>query len=102
MVVSDVGKILDKVKVSNTFLALGFILVILAFVLDNQLGLRVGFLTLIFGGVFRLMNIITKSLRAPRRSGQSMRFFFNVTKFLMWIIAFLIYAHYLNKLIQIF
>lgn len=68
------SKYIEEVNLSNSFLILGTVLIFIVFYCkicecntqDSEifyLGLKIGFITLFFGGIFRLLNIIMRPLR---------------------------------------
>jgi len=104
MVKIDVSKILDKVKLGNTFLAFGLIVSTITVALKYELGLKIGLLTLFFGGGFRLLNILEKHLLQPNNFKVTSSAGITITflRFIIWLIALLLYGFYLNKIILIF
>ena len=95
-----VEKILKVVNIGNAFLGLGFLLCIIGAITKDILILRLGFLTLIFGGVFRFIKIITERLPIKKYKDHKKALLI-MSKFLIWLIVFLVYTYLLNRIIEI-
>jgi len=98
----DVSRILEKVKLNNTFLALGFIICIITIITEYETGLKIGLITLFFGGVFRVLNIIGNAIpKYNRFRPPSQHFFLMICKFMLWFIVLGAYLLAINKIIPI-
>ncbi len=93
---------LRGVMIENTFLALGFFLVVLGFLVDKELALRTVFLTLIFGGIFRVIKIIANRLLVHGKIQTKKDVVLRMVKLGIWLISIIAYAYFLNKIIHIF
>lgn len=63
----ELGSIIKDINLGNAFLFLGVFAILVSLYIQckeyTDLGLQIGLLTLFFGGVFRLLNMITKPFR---------------------------------------
>lgn len=98
---AKVERILDNVTVNRTFLGVGAIISIISTISEYEIGLRLGFLTLFFGGVFRIVGILTTNIPIKRKQTSLRNIFYVSLKFFIWVAAFSLYAFYLRKLLPI-
>ena len=68
-IMKELGSIIKDIKLGNAFLFLGVFAILISLYIQSidytYLGLKLGFVTLLFGGIFRLLNIVTIPLRIP-------------------------------------
>lgn len=96
-------KILDKVRLNNTFLALGFIVIIISFFIGSDMALRFGVITLVFGGILRVLNIVGSATpRQNHRLPSLSLYFANVFKCLLYVITLVVYLLLIDKIIILF
>ena len=103
----NAASILKEIKLGNGFLYTGSLTILISIFISSEytlLGLKIGVITLIFGGVFRLLNMITKTLIEDKKDKSTNKLAFikcNIIRFSIWIIALLIYVLWINTVIQI-
>ena len=97
---TDVSKIIATIY--RAFLAFGIILSSISVYVGHETALRVGLLTFFFGGFFRLLNIPMNVLKRAPEKGDKKSLRLTWVRFGIWMIFLLIYAIFLNNLIQIF
>ena len=96
------GNIIRDIKLGNSFLFLGVFIILISFYTrsDNYtpLGLQVGLLTFVFGGVFRLLNIITKPFQ--NIENKEIKHWKNTFRFTIWILILMIYFIWINMILS--
>ncbi|MBI5002693.1 hypothetical protein HZC31_04870 [Candidatus Woesearchaeota archaeon] len=96
-------KILEKLHLESSFFLFGGIGFLLSIYAKYELGLQSSLLTFIFGGFFRLINIITKNVFKLSGMVARPRFYLmTFVRFLIWAVALFIYAWLINRVINIF
>lgn len=99
----DLGKTFEKINLESSFLAFGGLGILISIYTNHLLGLKVSFLTLIFGGIFRLFNIISKNILSaiPKKVEYGGFIFVTILRFLMWAFLLAIYTFILNRYLSI-
>ena len=87
---SAIGRMIENVKLGNGFLSLGIVMSTISVYVNHDIGLKIGLLTFLFGGGFRILNIPTKNIKNP------------LIRFVIWFLFLLIYAYLLNNIFYIF
>ena len=95
-------KLFTKVSVNVTYLVVGSLLSIFGAILSLEVILRIGLLTLFFGGIFRILRTIVDRIPLEKRIYNFKDLFFTILKFSIWLFTFFIYGYFLNKIILIF
>jgi len=82
---------------------LGALIIGYSIVAQYEIGLRIGVVTLIFGGVLRVLNIVGKAIPTQnRKNPTSILFLLSLLKFSLWIIVLFLYFVCINKILPIF
>ena len=101
--INNISKILEAISLNNTFLFLGAVVVIISVFTQYDIGLKIGLITLVFGGLFRVQLHINKALPTNRRRDSKTRLFvINMIKLGLWILTLFLYIYCVNKIYQIF
>ena len=119
-IIQEMGNIIRDIKLGNSFLFLGVFIILVSFYIQSEnytsLGLQIGLLTLVFGGVFRLLNIITKPFRnieqkieesetgtnkkIKYRDFKEIKHWKNTFRFTIWIPILMIYFIWINMILS--
>lgn len=95
----NLPNLLEKVYLNSTFLVLGFVITSISIFSKYELGIKLGILTLFFGGIFRVLNIIGSTFPNFRKEKKNLKFFFlGIIKFSLYLIPLLIYFYLANNL----
>jgi len=96
-------KILDKLtRLGSSFLIFGGAIILISIFVNHTNGLKLGILTLFFGGVFRLYNGFTKTFMGQVKNKEfSWRDFtiITITRFSVWFLLVILYLYFANQLI---
>jgi hypothetical protein len=96
-------KILEKLThLGSSFLIFGGAIILLSIFVNHTNGLKLGILTLFFGGIFRLYNGFTKAFMEQVKDKElSWRKFtiITVVRFCFWFLLVYLYIFYANQLI---
>lgn len=96
-------KILDKLtRLGSSFLIFGGAIILISIFVNHTNGLKLGILTLFFGGIFRLYNGFTKAFMEQVKDKElSWRNFtiITVTRFFFWFLLVFLYLFFANQLI---
>lgn len=95
-------KLFEKISINTTYLIVGAFLSFTGPLVKSDLVLKIGLLTLFFGGVFRFLGLIVNRIPLHEKIDSFKDLIFSIIKFLIWIVVFTIYGYFLNNLIQIF
>ncbi len=88
----EIGKALEKIKLGNSLLLFGGLIILTSIIVNHNIGLKLGIVIFLGGGVFRLANIILNEKVIKN----------NILRFILWIILLGIIIYFINKLIPIF
>jgi len=96
-------KIVDKLtRLGSSFLIFGGAIILISIFVNHPIGLKLGILTLFFGGVFRLYNGFTKTFMEQVKGKEfSWKNFtvITVTRFGVWFFLLFMYIFLANKLV---
>lgn len=99
------GKIMDKIThLGSSFIIFGGAIILLSLYVKSDNGLKIGLLTLIFGGIFRLLNGFTEAIYEPLKKKKFTYYkFFLITsiRFIVWFALIVVYIYLINKVISI-
>lgn len=87
----DIGHILDKVKIGNSFRVVGGISLLISIWANNILALKISLITFIFGAFARTIEILNRLY--PKNT---------LLHFLIWITFIIVYAYFINNHIQLY
>ncbi len=91
-IILEIGKALEKIKLGNSFLLFGALIILISIIVNHNVGLKLGITIFLSGGVFRLANIILNKKVIKN----------NIWRFIIWIILFGISIYIIVKSISIF
>ena len=101
--VDNISEILEKISLNNIFLFVGAFATIFSVISRYDLGIRIGVITLIFGGILRVQLHLNKALPAhPRYHSKKRVFFVNIGRFLLWLLTLFLYSYSINKVLPLF
>lgn len=87
----DIGKLLDNIRLGNSFRAFGGLCLITSIWVSNELALKISLITFIFGGLSRPIEILNELY--PKN---------NLLHFLVWVTFLIFYSFIINNQISIF
>jgi len=106
-ITENAAGILKEIKLGNGFLYTGSLTILISIFISSEytlLGLKIGIMTLVFGGVFRLLNMVTKTLIEDKKDKNTKKRSFikwNILRFSIWIIVLLLYVLWIDTVIDI-
>lgn len=93
----EIGEVLEKIKLGNSFLLLGALIILTSIIvnnnigLQNNIGLKLGLIIFLSGCFFRLANIVLNKTNIKNS-------FF---RFIIWMILLGISIYFITKLVPI-
>jgi len=97
------GKILEKLtRLGSSFLIFGGAIILISIYVNHVNGLKLGVLTLFFGGIFRLYNGFTKTFMMQVKDKEvSWSYFTFITtiRFIVWFSLIILYLYFANLII---
>jgi len=109
-ILEALSKFLDEVNLGNSYLFVGIFATLISVYLkpeDVTIGLKIGMVTLIFGGIFRLLNIVTRPLKdkeKDEKTNQETKIWFkwnDVARFTIWVLPLMVYLVWIDKIISV-
>jgi hypothetical protein len=101
-IIVKIGEALEKVKLGNSYLFFGALILLSSIVTDHILGIKIGFITFVYGGIFRLTNIITNLLKVEDSKKDSPQIIKTIFRFLIWIGLLFSYVYFIYKYTPLF
>ena len=88
----EIGKALEKIKLGNSFLLFGALIILTSIITKNENGLKLGVIIFLSGSAFRLANIIInkKVIKCP------------ILRFIIWILLLGVSIFCIIKFVPIF
>lgn len=101
--IEDISRVLEKISLNGAFLVVGGIVMVLSILTQHDIGLKIGIVTLVFGGLYRVQLHINRALPTnPRRDSAMKLFIINIVKLILWIFTLGLYFYSINKIYPIF
>jgi len=97
-----IENILKEIKLGNSFSTFGGLGLLLSIYLNHLIGLKISLLLLIFGGLFRLLNIVSKAMSELTKNISYNEYIkWVLGKFIMFLTPLIIFLYLINKIVPI-